>query len=316
MRIVFMGTSGFAAPILSALHRRHQIIAVVTQPDRPTGRGQRVSESPIKREAVTSGLTVYQPERVREESFIGQLQTLGPIDVIVVAAFGQIIPKAILDLPRLGCVNAHASLLPKCRGAAPIQHALIQGETITGVTTMLMDPGVDTGPILLQQETDIAPDETAGELEIRLSDMAADLVPRTLDRLEDGSLTPTPQDDSKATLARPLRRKDAEVQWSTPARDIVNRIRAFTPRPGAYTTLQGSYLKIWRAAAIAEQHSERPGLVIAISDSGIKVAAGISVVMLIEVQPENRNRMRACDFARGSRLAPGANLGPDSAVEE
>jgi len=316
MRIVFMGTSGFAAPILSALHRRHQIIAVVTQPDRPTGRGRRFSESPVKREAVRLGLTVYQPERVREESFIGQLQALGPIDVIVAAAFGQIIPRAILDLPRLGCVNAHASLLPKYRGAAPIQHALIQGETSTGVTTMLMDPGVDTGPILLWQETDIASDETAGELEIRLSEMAADVVPRTLDRLEEGSLTPTPQDDSKATLAKALQRKDAEVQWSLPARDIVNRIRAFTPRPGAYTTLRGSSLKIWRAAAIAEQHNEKPGVALAISDDGIKVASGVGAVLLIEAQPQNRNRMRACDFARGARLAPGANLGPDSAVEQ
>jgi len=315
MRVVFMGTSGFAAPILSALHRRHQVLAVVTQPDRPTGRGRRVSESPVKREAAQLGLTVYQPERVREESFIEQLQALGPIDVIVVAAFGQIIPKTILDIPRLGCVNAHASLLPKYRGAAPIQRSLIQGETTTGVTTMLMDPGLDTGPILLRQETDIAPDETAGELEIRLSGIAAELALRTLDGLEKGSLAPAPQDDSKATSARSLRREDAEVEWSLPAHDIVNRIRAFTPRPSAHTTLGGSFIKIWRAAVVPEAHGQPPGVVLAVSDDGIKVAAGTDAVALIEVQAENRSRMRAVEFARGARLTPGDRFGPDKSVE-
>jgi methionyl-tRNA formyltransferase len=309
MRIVFMGTSSFAVPALSALLEQTDVIAVVTQPDRPSGRGRHVSESPIKQVAAQSDIPILQPERVREESFVTTIRELGPLDAIVVAAFGQIIPKSILDMPRLGCVNVHGSLLPMYRGAAPIQHALMNGETTTGVTTMLMDPGLDTGPILLQQELDIAPDETAGELEPRLAAVGADLLIRTLQGLELGEIEPVEQDGSRATLARSLKKEDAAVDWNLPAAQIVNRIRAFTPRPGAFTSLGETTVKIWRAGPETAGVSD-PGSILHVADGGITVAAGSDAVLLIEVQPENRKRMSAAEFARGMRLAPGSRFGP------
>ncbi|MDO8588826.1 MAG: methionyl-tRNA formyltransferase [Armatimonadota bacterium] len=308
MRVVFMGTSAFAVPVLSELREYADVIAIVTQPDRPSGRGRHVSESPVKQAAKPFDSPILQPERVREQSFVDRMSELGPLDAIVVAAFGQIIPKSILDIPRLGCVNVHGSLLPKYRGAAPIQHAVMNGETRTGVTTMLMDPGLDTGPILLQEETGIGPDETAGDLEARLAEIGARLLIRTLEGLDRGDLKPTPQDDSQATLARSFKREDAAIDWNLPAERIVNTIRAFTPRPGAYALLDGAILKIWRArVAVAGEGS--PGSILTTDANGITLAGGTGAVLITEVQPENRKRMSAAEFARGLHLKPNARFG-------
>lgn len=306
LRVVFMGTSGFAVPSLRALNKNHQILAIVTQPDRPSGRGRHVIESPVKQEANSLGLPIYQPERVREEGFIEQMRGFEPLDAIVVAAFGQIIPKVILDMPRLGCVNVHGSLLPKYRGAAPIQHAILQGETVTGVTTMLMDPGLDTGPILLQESTDILDGEIYGDLHDRLAEIGARLLIRTLDGLDDGSIQPIPQDHSQATLALSIKREAGAIDWTLPAGRIVNQIRAFTPRPGAYAFLNKSMVKIWRAVSTDDTGKAQPGEVVKVSDEGILVATGDYAALITELQPENRRRMGAAEFARGARLTPGS----------
>lgn len=302
MRVIFMGTSSFAVPTLEALRESVEIVAVVTQPDRPSGRGLHVIESPVKQASV--GLPILQPERVRAQEFIDELAAIGPLDTIVVAAFGQIIPKAILDMPRLGSINVHASLLPKYRGAAPIQRAVLNAETRTGVTTMLMDPGLDTGPILLREETEIGSEETGGELTTRLAEIGARLLLRTLDELERGTIRPIPQDDSEATLAPSIKKEEAIIDWNQPADAVVNKVRAFAPRPGAYALLERSIVKIWRAEALKD-HAGEPGIVLKTADEGITIAASAGAVLLKEVQPENRKRMAAAEFARGARVRPG-----------
>lgn len=307
MRILFMGTTDFAVPSLKALlASEHLVIGVVTQPDRPAGRGRQPRISPVKQTALDAGLPVYQPEKVRSEDFIDTVRELAP-DANVVAAFGQIIPKAVLDIPRLGNVNVHASLLPKYRGAAPIHYALFNGETITGITTMLMDPGLDTGPILLRREVEIIPEENEGALEARLAEVGAELLIETLEGLERGIITPRPQDDSAATYAPSVKRDECEINWDGDARAIANRIRGCTPRPGAYTSWQGSSLKVWSARTV--DGSAPAGEVIRADSEGIVVGAGRGAVMLIEVQPENKKRMRADEFARGARIRPGERFG-------
>lgn len=305
-----MGTSAFAVPTLEALvNAGHEIVAVVTQPDRPSGRGQAVRVSPVKRVAVDLGIPIFQPEKIREESSVSRVRSYMPLDAIVVAAFGQIIPQSILDLPKYGSINVHASLLPSYRGAAPIQHAIMAGETKTGVTTMLMDAGLDTGDILLQREVDIGPRETAGELQDRLAVVGAELLIETLGRIERGEVTPTPQDNSQATLAKSLKREDGRIDWQRPASEIVNLVRALTPRPGAFTVLDGTEIKVIRAEAEAvPSKGAGPGEIIAIGQDDVTVAAGEGAVRLIEVQPENRRKMGAGEFARGMRLKPGTRF--------
>lgn len=307
MRIVFMGTSEFAVPSLEALvNAGHEVVAVVTQPDRPSGRGRAIHESPVKQLAAKLGLPVYQPQKIREQESISQIKSYAPLDVIVVAAFGQIIPQAILDIPKHGSINVHASLLPKYRGAAPIHYAIMKGETKTGVTTMLMDAGLDTGDILLMKEVEISSEETTGELEQKLAKAGAELLIETLEKLERGEITPKQQDDSQATIARSLKREQGEIDWNEPAKEIVNLIRAFSPRPGAFTKLGKTLLKVYKARitdTIAE--GNRPGEVVDIKKDEIIVATGEGVVSLIEVQPENRQRMSGGEYARGSRLKPG-----------
>lgn len=309
MRILFMGTTNFAVPTLKALlASKHSVIGVVTQPDRPAGRGRQLRMSPVKEVALQAGIPIYQPESVRAEDFIALVRDLSP-DAIVVAAFGQIIPRAILEIPRFGSINVHASLLPKYRGAAPVHYALFDGESVTGVTTMLMDPGLDTGPILLQREVPILPEDNQGTLESRLAEVGAELLLETLDRLEQGDVQPQPQDNSLATLAPSLRKEDCAIDWNQDARNIVNRIRGCTPRPGAYTFWQGSPLKIWHARVARESGTNgAPGEVQEVSSEGIVVAAGQGAVLLMDVQPENRKRMQAVEFARGYRITSGATF--------
>ena len=302
-----MGTAQFAIPTLKKLlESRHKVTGVVTQPDRPSGRGREVRTSPVKQVALEAGIPIYQPERVRSEDFIALVQEMSP-DAIVVAAFGQIIPKAILDIPRFGSINVHASLLPKYRGAAPVHYALFNGETVTGITTMLMDPGLDTGPILLRREIEISPDDNEGTLEARLADGGADLLIETLELLERGAITPTPQDSSLATNAPSVKKEECKVDWNQDSRAIVNRIRGCTPRPGAYALFNDSMLRIWSAES-RDSGSGSPGEIIGTSRNGILVKAGRGAVLLTEVQPENRKRMKAGDFARGYGITVGAKL--------
>lgn len=307
MRIVFMGTSGFAVPSLEALvNAGYKIAAVVTQPDRPSGRGRTMHVSPVKQLASALELPVYQPEKIREQESIDRIKNYGPLDAIVVAAFGQIIPQVILDIPKIGSINVHASLLPKYRGAAPIHYAIMAGETKTGVTTMLMDAGLDTGGILLMREVEIAPEETTGELEPRLAKAGAELLIETLEKFERGDITPVQQDHSKATVAKSLKREQGEIDWNKPAKDIVNLTRAFSPRPGAFTRLGETQIKVHKAGIYcANKEGNSPGEVVEIKKDEIIVAAGEGFVSLIEVQPENRQRMSGGEFARGSHIKPG-----------
>ena len=307
LRLVFAGTSEFAVPSLEALVASpHEVIAVVTQPDRPQGRGREVQVSPVKQVALAHSIPILQPEKIRDPASVADLKEVGPVDVFVVAAYGQIIPKDLLDWPKCGAVNVHGSILPKYRGAAPIQHALIVGEEQTGVTTMMMDAGLDTGDILLQEPVDIYPDEDAGELSKRLAILGSRLLIRTLDGLENGTINPIPQDDDLATVARSLPHDAGLVDWSLGSSDIVNRIRGCTPKPGAFARLHGAQMKIWKAVVNdSDANFGKPGQVTSINADGIVVATGSGSLQLKEVQPESRKRMSAADFARGAKLAVG-----------
>ncbi|HHY46448.1 MAG TPA: methionyl-tRNA formyltransferase [Firmicutes bacterium] len=315
MRIVFMGTPDFAVPSLMALLDHHQVVAVVTQPDRPKGRGRKVEASPVKRVAVERGVRVLQPERVRDGGFISTMRELAP-EAVVVVAFGQKIPPEILELPRFGCINVHASLLPKYRGAAPIQWAMMNGERETGVTTMLMDEGWDTGDILLQKRVIIQDDMDAGKLHDILAVEGARLLLDTLSGLEAGTIAGIPQDESQATWAPRLDPEMARIQWDRPARDIRNLIRAMSPRPGAYTCLGDTRIKVFGAEVISDMRDIpgvagirsagepgrpiSPGEVLVMDDrAGIVVATGGGFLALTEVQAEGSRRMSAQEFVRG-----------------
>lgn len=312
MKIVFAGSPQFAIPTLDALIAAgHDILAVYTQPDRPAGRERTLQPPPVKRHALHLGLRIEQPERIRREEPRAVLQSLHP-DVMVVVGYGQILPAWLLALPRHGCLNLHASLLPAYRGAAPVQWAIANGEAITGNTTMLMDEGMDTGPMLLQWETRIGSDETSPELAARMSVAGAELVIETLDGLASGRITPRPQDDSLATRAPILRKEDGLVDWSWPAAKIYNRLRAFDPWPGIYTTYQG------RRLAICAAHPADPPPFDAAARAGalrmmgaqLLVTCGGSTSLIVqEVQPEGRKRMSARDFANGAQLGLESLLG-------
>lgn len=310
-RVLFIGTSEFAAPSLEAVAAMPdaRVVAVVTQPDRPKGRGRAPAESPVKQAAARLGLPVLQPDRVRARTFLREARALAP-DLIALASFGQIIPAALLDLPPLGPVNVHASLLPAYRGAAPIQRALLAGEARTGVTTMWMEPTLDTGDILLSRQVEIAPDDDAGSLTDRLAREGADLLVETIRLLRDGSCPRTPQSDAHATWAPAIESRDAEVRWFEAACAVRNRVRAMSPRPGAVAALAGRRLKLWRADAEDGAAGGAPGEVLAVTRDGVVVATGVGVVTLREVQPENGRRMAASDWARGARVAPGACFHP------
>jgi len=299
LRAIFMGTPEFAVRSLERMVAAgHQVIAVFTQPDRPKGRGQESTASPVKIAAERLGLALYQPERVRRPEVVEEIRSLKP-EVMVVVGYGQIIPQAILDIPPHGIVNVHASLLPKYRGAAPIQWAIARGETKTGVTTMRIDAGLDTGDMLLKAETEIGDEETAIELSVRLAGMGAGLLEETLARLS--AIKPEKQDSSQATLAPILKKEDGRIDWTRPAREIANRVRGFQPWPGCYTIWRGKRLAIWRARAVAG--SGRVGEI-----RGVGVACGEGALELIEVQPEGKKRMTAEAFLNGHQVKDGEVL--------
>ncbi len=307
MRLAFLGTPAFAVPTLERLvERGHRVLAVVTQPDRPKGRGQTLAAPPVKEAALRLGLPVFQPERIKRPEAVEYLRLVAP-EAMVVVGYGQIIPQSILDIPPLGILNVHASLLPKYRGAGPIQWSIVNGETVTGVTIMRIDAGLDTGPMLLKAETAIGADETAVELGRRLSTMGADLLVEALDALARGRAVPEPQDSAQATYAPLLKKEDGRIDWSRSAAEIHNQVRGMQPWPGAYTTFRGAALHVWRARPVDAGVGHTPGALKSIKPP--VVACGTSALELIEVQMEGRKRMAAADFANGHRLVENEMLG-------
>ena len=312
MRIIFCGTPQFAVPTLEKLVAEDfEVALVLTNPDEPLGRGHRVHAPPVKQSAVKLQLPIFQPSKLKTDEVRERLALVRP-EAIVVVAYGHIIPKWMIELPRLGCINLHASLLPKYRGAAPIQWALINGEKVTGNTTMQIDPGLDTGPLLLTQRVEITPDETTETLSRKLSGPGAELMVETLRKLDRGDIQPQPQDDSQATHAPMLRRSDGVIDWTIPADKILGRVRGFRPWPGAFSTFRGKHLHVWSAAAATGSASPEPAPVGTLDQkkSGLFVACGGSTRLeLKEVQLEGRKRITGRDFANGVRLKPDERLG-------
>jgi methionyl-tRNA formyltransferase len=314
MRIVFCGTPEFAVPTLRGLlaNPEFAVEAVVTQPDRPRGRGQQVSASPVKEVAAAAGVRIYQPEKVKSDEAYDFFAGIKP-DAAVIIAYGQIIPRRLLEIPRLGWMNLHASLLPKYRGAAPIAWAIINGERETGLTTMRLDPGLDTGPILMQRELEIGSDETAPELARRMAEMGAPLVAESLVRLERGEIAPVPQDSTRASYAPILTKEHGRIDWGQTASEIYNRIRGLAPWPGAFTTFRSRLCHIWgrpSAPAARDASSEQePGGII-LSDAAIEVVCGKGTRLQLEaVQIEGRKRISAREFGNGARLQSGERFG-------
>jgi len=308
-KILFMGTPEFAVPSLEALvGSGYPLVAAVTQPDRPKGRGRKAEPPPVKIAAERLGVPVLQPPRVRDPGFLDDFAQLSP-DMVALVAFGQILPKEIIERPPLGCLNVHPSLLPKYRGAAPINWTLIKGEARTGVTIIRMSEQVDAGDILLQEEIGIGQDETAGELHDRLAVLGSRLLVRAVGDVVRGTVTASRQDDSRATLAPKLAREDGRIRWEADFREIVNLVRGLSPSPAAWTVLDGRVLKVFRAAGSAVAPGEfRPGEVAGAGGEGLKVAAKNGIVILKEVQLEGKKRMPASEFLRGYRIGPGTVL--------
>jgi len=310
MRLVFMGTPAFAVPSLEALLRsEHSIAGVVTRPDRPKGRGQELAAAPVKLVCEREGLPLLQPHKLKDPAFLDALRAWDP-ELIAVAAFGRILPPAILRMPPRGCINVHASLLPKYRGAGPIQWAIINGERETGITTMLMDEGMDTGPILLQERVPIRPEETAGALSARLAEVGGRLLVETIRRLKDGTVTPQPQDSSQATLAPLLTKEDGLIDWKLTATDIANRVRGLSPWPGAYTFAGEDRWVLIRASAVDRPAGAAvPGTIVQMSKDALLVATGGGLLAVTELQPASSRRMTVSQYLAGHPLAPGLILG-------
>ena len=307
-RILFMGTPAFALPALRLLHERHYpLVGAVCQPDRPKGRGLKEVAPPVKMLAQELGLPVYQPVKVKDPAFMELLQKLVP-EMIVVAAFGQILSKAVIDYPRLHCLNIHPSLLPKYRGAAPLNWQIINGETKTGVTIMLMDEGMDSGDILLQEETDLDATETYGELHDRLAVLGAKLLVKSIEQIFTGEAQRKPQDASGATLAPRLTKETGKINWSHKAAAIVNLIRGLNPAPTAYTTLDGLPLKIFKAEIQPDKVHHSPGTIGEAGSDGLPVATSDGYVVLKDIQLAGKKRMPIADFLRGHRINPGTIL--------
>ena len=311
MRVVFMGTPDFSVPTLECIiEAGHEVVGVVTQPDKAKGRGKKVVYPPVKEKALEHGPTVYQPRRAREPEFIEQMRALNP-DVMVVVAFGQILPKALLDIPKYGCVNVHASLLPKYRGAAPIQWAVIRGEKVSGVTTMQMDVGLDTGDMLLKAEVPLAEDETGGSLHDKLSVLGGDLLIKTLKGLEAGTIVPEKQDDSQTgEYARMLDKSLGKIDFSMPAKEIERLIRGLNPWPSAYTSYNNKTMKLWKAKVVPGGEAV-PGQILAVDKKGFTVQTGDGALQILELQMEGKKRMDAGAFLRGCQLTAGEILGQE-----
>lgn len=313
MRIVFMGTPEFAVPSLQLLLAEgYEVVGVVTQPDRPKGRKRVLTPPPVKEEALKHGLPVLQPERMRSEEAVAALAELRP-DLIVTAAYGQILPKGVLELPRLGCINVHGSLLPKYRGGAPIQRSIINGEAVTGVTVMYMAAGLDTGDMISRIEVPIAEDDTSGTLFEKLSAAGAKLLGETLPSIIDGTAARVPQREEEATYAPNLTREDEHIEWSKSAVQLRNQIRGLSPMAGAFTHLDGEVFKIWSAQAAEGKVDAQPGEVLRADADGILVQTGEGALLLKDIQPAGKKAMPASEWLKGARLNSGTLLGGEQA---
>lgn len=310
MRLVFMGTPAFAVPSLRRLHADgHEIRLVLTQPDRPAGRGRRLRPPPVKEAAAALGLPVLQPEKVRGAAIADRLRALAP-DAMVIVAFGQLLPREILEIAPHGCLNVHASLLPAYRGAAPIAWALIRGEEETGITIMRLDEGMDSGPILLSRREAIRPEDTAGTLGDRLAALGADALSEALAGLAAGTIEPRPQDHSRATFAPKLTQAHCRIVWDRPAVAIHNQVRGLSPEPGAFTTWEGRILKVLATAPLGDGGGGAPpGTILSVGPETLVIATGQGPLHLVTVLPENRRPMTGAEFARGARLQRGGRLG-------
>jgi methionyl-tRNA formyltransferase len=313
-RIVFMGTPEFACPTLRTLiDRGEQLLAVVTQPDRPKGRGQKMMPPPVKELALEHHIPVLQPDRVRDSAFVASIRELAP-DLIVVVAFGQILPRELLEIPPLGCVNVHASLLPRYRGAAPLNWCIINGESETGVTTMLMDTGLDTGPMLLRRSTPIDENENIVSLHDRMALMGAELLAETLDRLAEGCIAPVPQDDSQSCYAPLLKKGDGLIDWNRPARRIHDLVRGLAVWPGAQTSFHGQTLKLFRTR-VADGRGV-PGTVLRSTGGVLEVACLDSSLLIEELQLAGKKRLDSASFLAGCPVAEGVMLGCPATEKE
>ncbi|MGM0501582.1 MAG: methionyl-tRNA formyltransferase [Bacillota bacterium] len=312
MDIVFMGTPDFAVPCLEKLYESEiaNVVGVITQPDRKRGRGQNLHPTPVKEVALDYDLEVFQPQEVTSEEGLTKLREWEP-DLIVVVAYGQILGKEVLDLPKTGCVNVHASLLPKYRGAAPLHRSLINGEDVTGVTTMYMDEGMDTGDMILKDEIEIIPQDTVGSLHDKLAVNGANLLIETLEQIKAGTAPRIPQDDEQATYADKVTKEDGEIDWGQSAEDIWNLIRGMNPWPGAYTHKDGALLKIWDSEVYSKENKDvKPGTIVkADDDLGIVVQTAQGQLLITQLQPANKSRMDATDYLLGYEVEPGEKLG-------
>jgi len=302
MNVIFMGTPGFAVPTLEKLHEsKHNLVLVVTQPDKPSGRGKKLKKSEVKETAEKLGLKIFQPDKIKKQENIDLLKSYNP-DVIVVVAYGQILNKEILTLPKYGCINVHASLLPKLRGAAPLNWAIINGETKTGITTMQMDVGLDTGDMLLKSEVEIDENINVGELHDILMHKGAELLIETLDKLEKNELTPQKQDDSLSSYAPILNNENRKINWNLPAKSIHNLIRGLSPWPAAYFTLDEKTVKVYSSSYINNDSDYEPGYVIKANNEGIFVKAKDGIVILKEIQMPGKKKMPVEAYLRGNKF--------------
>ncbi len=306
MRVIFMGTPDFSIPVLEGLisSDKHEVTGVITQPDKARGRSGKLTYTPVKQCAIDHDIPVYTPKRVKDKEFIDELKNI-PCDVIVVIAFGQILPKEILTMPKYGCVNVHASLLPRWRGAAPMQWAIITGDTVTGITTMQMDEGLDTGDMLLKKKVTIEPDETDESLFNKLAPLGRELLLETLDGIEDGSIRPKKQDDSESTYAKLLTKELGRIDFSWEAVRIERYVRGLSNWPNVYCDFKGKTLKLWKAAVIPEDSEYEPGTVSGVNKKSFTVQTGKGQLQFLEVQPEGKKRMDAASFLNGNRLQIG-----------
>ena len=309
MRVLFMGTPDIATGCLQKLiDEKYEIIGVVTQPDKPQNRGKKIGMPPVKELALKYDIKVYQPIKARDEEFVKTLEELNP-DIIVVVAFGQILPKSILDIPKFGCINVHVSLLPKYRGAAPINWVIINGEEKTGVTTMYMDEGLDTGDIILTEEFNLDDEITAGELHDKMKDIGADVLIETLRQIENGTAPRIPQNHEEFTYAPMMNKALGEIDWSKSAREIHNLVRGVNPWPSAYTIYEGCTMKIWKTKVLNETSDKNPGTVINVDKEGIKVSTKDNVILIEEIQMPGKKRVLVSEYIKGNSISTNTVLG-------
>lgn len=308
MKIVFMGTPEIAVPCLEKLiEENHEIVGVVTRTDKPKGRGKKLAMPPVKEIAVKNDINVYQPKKARDKDFINEIRVLSP-DLIIVVAYGQILPKEILEIPKYGCVNVHVSLLPKYRGSAPINWVIINGEEKTGVSTMYMDEGLDTGDIILQKEIDLNDEITAGELHDKIMYMGADLLKDTVNMIESGNAPRAKQVDSESSYAPIMDKSLGKIDFSKSAKEIHNLVRGVNPWPSAYTNYDGETMKVWKTKITVEDSTKEPGTIIEVNKDGIKVCTKDKIILLEEIQMPNKKRVLVGEYIKGNTIKTGVVL--------